>query len=494
MPWTVTRRIATGFGLVLALVVAVAVVGSAALGIQRNRLEAALAVQRDVWVAAEQTQSDFRRAVVDYLGFLASGDEAEARSRDTVLVSVRRRIGGLREAATTVEERADWTEALAGLERWDRESQASMSAARAGREAEAVRIRDTGVTPARRAASGALDRAQQSAESRAAAAEAAGRRIAARMRATFAIATLLALAVGAVSAVLLARAVSRPLQETTGVLASSAAEILAATTQQASGASETSAAVTETVTTVDEVTQTAGQAAQRAKAVAESAQRAVEIGKAGRRAVDDSAAAMGAVREQVEGIAERIVTLAEQAQAIGEITATVTDMAEQINLLALNAAVEAARAGEHGRGFAVVAGEVKSLAEQSKKATVEVRRILGEIQRATGAAVMATEQGTKQVAVSTKQVNEAGETIRTLVDAIAEAAQATHQIVASAGQQAAGMTQIRQAMGSIQEATQQNLASTRQAERAAQELNALGGRLLSLVGGNHTRRSSSPEA
>ncbi|MBI4500596.1 MAG: methyl-accepting chemotaxis protein, partial [Gemmatimonadetes bacterium] len=56
--------------------------------------------------------------------------------------------------------------------------------------------------------------------------------------------------------------------------------------------------------------------------------------------------------------------------------------------------------------------------------------------------------------------------------------------VASAGQQAAGMGQIRQAMANIQEATQQNLASTRQAERAAQDLNVLGGKLLELVAGN----------
>jgi methyl-accepting chemotaxis protein len=477
-----------GFGVGLGLVLVVAVVGVAALRIQKSRLEDALTIQRDAWVAAEQAQSDFRRAVVDYLGFLVSRDEAEGRGRDTILVSVRRRVGGLRDAAAGVEERADWTDALAGLERWDRESQASMMAARAGREAEAGRIRDTAVTPARKATSAALERAQESAERRAAAAEVASRRIAARMQAVFAVAALLALAVGAISAVLLARAVSRPLQETTGVLASGAAEILAATTQQASGANESSAAVAETVATVDEVTQTAEQAAQRAKVVADSAQRAAEIGKAGRRAVDDSMGAMGAVREQVEGIAESIVALAEQAQAIGEIIATVTDMAEQTNLLALNAAVEAARAGEHGRGFGVVAGEVKALAEQSKKATVEVRRILGEVQRATGAAVMATEQGTKQVAGAVKLSGEAGETIRTLVDAITEAAQATHQIVASAGQQAAGMAQIRQAMGSIQEATQQNLASTKQAERAAQDLNALGARLLALIGGDQQGR------
>ena len=108
--------------------------------------------------------------------------------------------------------------------------------------------------------------------------------------------------------------------------------------------------------------------------------------------------------------------------------------------------------------------------------------ILGEIQRATNAAVMATEQGTKQVASMDRQVRDAGDTIRTLADAVADASQVAAQIVASAGQQALGMGQIREAMGSIHQATQQNLAATKQAERAAQDLNQFGGRLLALTG------------
>lgn len=271
--------------------------------------------------------------------------------------------------------------------------------------------------------------------------------------------------------------------ETANDVAAAAAEILAATTQQASGAEEQAAAVAQTVATVDQVTQTSEQAAQRASSVAETAQRAADVGRTGRRSVEETVSAMGTLRDQVEGIAQSILALAEQAQAIGEIMATVTEIAEQTNLLALNAAIEAARAGEHGRGFSVVASEIKALAEQSKRATGQVRQILGDIQKATNGAVMAAEQGTRSMGRAIDVVGQAGDTIRALSETITESAQAASQIAASAGQQAGGMAQIHQAMRSISQATTQGLSSIRQAEHAAQDLNALGGRLKELLAG-----------
>src|SRR5205814_1283304 len=85
------------------------------------------------------------------------------------------------------------------------------------------------------------------------------------------------------------------------------------------------------------------------------------------------------------------------SDAIGVLVASVNDLSEQSNLLAVNAAIEAAKAGEHGVGFAVVALEVKSLAQQSRQATAQVRSILGDIQKATSNAVVAAEQGARAV-------------------------------------------------------------------------------------------------
>jgi methyl-accepting chemotaxis protein len=264
-------------------------------------------------------------------------------------------------------------------------------------------------------------------------------------------------------------------------LSSATTEILASTAQQAAGAQEQAAAVAQTVTTVDQVTQTVNQAAQRAKGVGETVQRTLEVGQNGRRAVEASVTSLNQLKARVESTAADILRLAEQAQAIGEIISSVNDIAEQTNILALNAAIEASRAGEQGRGFAVVAAEVKVLADQSKKATTQVRQILGEIQRATHTAVLSTEEVTKGVSDAIQAGGQSSQTINLLADTLGDAAQASAQIVASAGQQATGMAQINQAMRNLEQVVRQHLVATRQVEQASQNLNTLGTELTALA-------------
>ncbi|QRK10258.1 methyl-accepting chemotaxis protein [Archangium violaceum] len=273
----------------------------------------------------------------------------------------------------------------------------------------------------------------------------------------------------------------RTVAEFVNQLAGTTAEVLASTTEQVAGAQEQGSAVAQTVSTIEEIAQTSDEAAGRARAVSESARHSEEVGKSGKRAVEEAITSMSAVREQVESIASRILALAEQAQAIGDIITTVNDISEQTHMLALNASIEASRAGEHGRGFAVVAAEVKALADQSKKATNQVRQILGQIQKATQGAVMTTEEGTKSVTSATRVVTQAGAHIQTLSELLSQASLTAAQISASASQQATGIGQIRQAMRDVSQATQQTLTSTRQTERAIQELNIMGQKLKGLL-------------
>jgi methyl-accepting chemotaxis protein len=299
---------------------------------------------------------------------------------------------------------------------------------------------------------------------------------------TLIVVALFAVIVGLALGTHLSRVITRELRENISQLSSSSSEILATTTQVASSAAETAAAVSETTATVEEVKQTAQHTSQKAKYVSDSAQKASNVSQAGRKSVEEALHVMHRIREQMGSIAESIVQLSEQSHAIGQIIATVNDLAEQSNLLAVNAAIEAARAGEQGKSFGVVAHEIRSLAEQSKQATGQVRTILGDIQKATNVAVLATEQGHKAVEAGVKQSAETDEAIRLLSASINEASQAATQIAASSHQQMVGMDQVAVAMNNIKEASEQNVAGTRQAEKAARALHDMGTRLRALVG------------
>ncbi len=267
--------------------------------------------------------------------------------------------------------------------------------------------------------------------------------------------------------------ITSQVQQAASNIGAMAAEILAATTQQAASANEQSAAISQTSTTIEEIKAIATQTAQQASQVARDSQNALSAARQGTQAVEETVSGMGQIRQRVESIAQTILGLAEQTQTIGDIITTVNQLSDQSNLLALNAAIEAARAGEQGKSFAVVAQHVRDLAERSKAATAQVREILGEIQRATNNAVLVTDEGTKGVEVGARLAHDAGQVIHRIAAEVEIGAQSNVQMAAAAQQQTAGMDQIGQAMTAIQQATTQTLASTRQAEQAAQELHTL---------------------
>ena len=275
--------------------------------------------------------------------------------------------------------------------------------------------------------------------------------------------------------------IATELRDAVDTLGSSASEILATTSQVAVAATQTATGVNETTTTVQQVKQTAQVARQKSRMVADGAERSRQFSLAGAASVNATVAGMNRILEQMESIAESTVRLSERSQAIGEIISVVGDLAEQSNVLAVNASIEAAKAGDQGKGFAVVAREIKSLADQSRRATSQVRTILGDIQKATSMAVMAAEQGSKAVDAGVTQSAEVTVAIRVLGESIDEASQASAQISVSSQEQLVGMDQIAIAMESIRDASTQNIASTKQAENAAQQLHDLGRRLKGLI-------------
>jgi methyl-accepting chemotaxis protein len=269
--------------------------------------------------------------------------------------------------------------------------------------------------------------------------------------------------------------------ETISVLGSASVQISTSSSQLAASSNETATSVTETTATVEEVRQTTNVTNIKARQVAESAQRATHVSTAGKKLTDETIEGINKIGNQMESIAESIIKLSEQSRAISDIISSVNDLAEQTNLLAVNASIEAARAGEQGKGFVVVAQEIKSLADQSKQATTQVRTILNDIQNAISAAVMATEQGSKIVEAGIKQSNQTGVAIQSIAESINEAAQLAVQISVSSQEQSVGMDQVALAMENIKFASVQNAQTTKQLESSAISLKKMGDKLKELV-------------
>jgi methyl-accepting chemotaxis protein len=278
------------------------------------------------------------------------------------------------------------------------------------------------------------------------------------------------------------REMSGQLRAATENLSASSAEIVASTQQQAASAAEQATAVQQTNATVAEINQSGSQISERARQVAASAEATSAASRSGAKAMQDMGRATEAIREQTESVAETIVALSERTQAVGEIIATVNDIAEQSHLLALNAAIEAAAAGEHGRSFGVVASEIKHLADQAKEATVQVRSILGEIQKGINTSVMLTEETVKRVETGKEQSQTAQTVIDEMARSIDESVRTFQQIMAATNQQQIGFEQVAVALRNIHGATEQTAAGTRQLERAAADLDALGTQLRQAVG------------
>jgi len=265
------------------------------------------------------------------------------------------------------------------------------------------------------------------------------------------------------------------------VLGTSASEILTTVTEISTGAAETATSVSETTITVEEVRQTAMVSNQKAQSLMASSQKAANSVDNGRESINEVIGSMKKIDHQMNMISETVMKLAEQNRTIGEITSSVSDIADQSNLLAVNAAIEAAKAGEHGRGFTVVAQEIRSLADQSKKATIQVKEILNEINKSVNQAVGVTEQGIRTVEEGRKLVAQSGEVIELLSENVEEAAEASIQISSSNQQQMAGMDQIVPAMENIKLASEQNVTGMKQAQIAAHDLNILGQNLKEII-------------
>ena len=245
---------------------------------------------------------------------------------------------------------------------------------------------------------------------------------------------------------------------------SNAIEGVARGAQEQSGSISTASEITQQINSA--IQQVAGNAA----SVLKESLVASDAARSGVMTVEVTLQGMQKIKTKVGASAEKVQEMGTHSGEIGAIVETIEDIASQTNLLALNAAIEAARAGEHGKGFAVVADEVRKLAERSSLATKEIAALITGIQNTVSEAVIAMNEGSKEVESGVENANRSG---AALSDILA-AAQAVNKQAEQAGAATTRMNEMAgelvSAVDTVSAVVEENTAATEEMTANASEV------------------------
>jgi methyl-accepting chemotaxis protein len=191
---------------------------------------------------------------------------------------------------------------------------------------------------------------------------------------------------------------------------------------------------------------------------------------------------------QSQATSEKITALGESARRVGTVTETITEISEQTNLLALNATIEAARAGEAGKGFAVVANEIKELARQTAAATVDIKSQISEMQATTGSTIVDIENISAVIAeintviggIATAVVEQSAATSE-IASNISQASQGIMEVNENVAQSTVVISEITRNISEINQEANQVGESSSQVQSSAQGLSELAAQLQQLM-------------
>jgi methyl-accepting chemotaxis protein len=264
-------------------------------------------------------------------------------------------------------------------------------------------------------------------------------------------------------------------------VASASEEILSAATRQSQGAEAQKDQATQVATAMQEMSATVCQVSGNSNNAAEASRRAAELARQGGLIVEETLAKMRAIAESTGKTGKRVEELGKSSDQIGRIVGVIDEIADQTNLLALNAAIEAARAGEQGRGFAVVADEVRKLAERTTSATKEIAQMIQTVQRETEVAVLAIEEGTRQVEEGVQTTAQAGHALREILETSESVGGMISDIATAGTEQSVTSETISNNMEQIANLVRESAEGSKQSAEACEDLSGRALELQSII-------------
>ncbi len=254
-------------------------------------------------------------------------------------------------------------------------------------------------------------------------------------------------------------------------------QIGTSTTQIAAAGRELEATVNEQVASINEVNATSRQIAATAGVlvramddVASTAQTTTNAAANSQNNLDKIQGAMQNLVLATRSISAKLKVMDEKANNINNVVTTITKVADQTNLLSLNAAIEAEKAGEYGAGFAVVAREIRRLADQSAVATLEIERMVKEVQSSVSTGVMEVDKFSKEVGQCVDDVGTISGQIGGFIKDVQSLAPRFGVVSQSMDEQYRGAEQISSAIAQLSEASSQTVQSLQETNNALSQL------------------------
>ncbi|MEN3755390.1 methyl-accepting chemotaxis protein [Aeromonas veronii] len=237
----------------------------------------------------------------------------------------------------------------------------------------------------------------------------------------------------------------------------------------------------QVATAIKELAATSQDMAGNALQAARMTQEAQNVVGQGEDVVERTIKAIDHINREVLRTADTIGQLEQQCSQIGGVISVIRGIAEQTNLLALNAAIEAARAGEQGRGFAVVADEVRSLANRTQGATVEIQQMIEQLQSGARASVTAMSAASHEAQEGVGLAQEAKQAFGAITEKVDRMVD-TNAIIASAiEQQGAVVNEIERNVVCISDGSDEALQVANAARDAARQIHQLTEQLRAMV-------------